>query len=124
MDSELHLRRRTLALMYRRYIEAERDWTLTQREIRLWFPPHTQSFACSIGNLGSPVRRAYERRERAIHQLHVAKLKLEVAKSRFEARRKLMQSIALLPSPSDAFRNRSSHQGVPVVRIRGISVSD
>jgi len=85
MLAELAGRRRLLAVTYRRYLDAERAWTMLIRETRSWFPEESRPSRASIGNPGSRVRRAYERRERAMLQLYAARVKLEEAKRRLAA---------------------------------------
>lgn len=82
MHPDLRTRRHVLTLMYRRYLEVDLEWSMTLREAQTWFPPQAPLPRTSIGETGSRVRRAYERRDRALQQLHVAKLQLEVARQR------------------------------------------
>ncbi|TGD60910.1 hypothetical protein EYC08_19875 [Tabrizicola sp. WMC-M-20] len=86
MHSDLATRRRVLLLTYQRYIEAERAWTFAQQELRCWFPATSRISVPSIGDPGSHIRRLHEQRERSVHQLEVARLKLEVAKQRLAKR--------------------------------------
>ncbi|PUB16183.1 hypothetical protein [Yoonia sediminilitoris] len=86
MHADLVTRRRVLLLTYQRYMAADRAWKLAIRETQSWFPPARQSPASKMGNPGSPMRRLYDRRERAIQQLQTARLKLEVAKERLAKR--------------------------------------
>lgn len=86
MHSELATRRRVLLLTYQRYIAAERAWTDAQQEIRHWFPRTGRPATQSIGDPGSFIRRLYDQRERSVHQLEIARLKLEVAKHRLALR--------------------------------------
>lgn len=85
MHAELATRRRVLLLIYQRYIAAEQAWDVAQRETKAWFPQSHHSPAI-IGDPGSPIRQLYNRRERAILQLEVARLKLQVARQRLENR--------------------------------------
>ena len=86
MNSDLLTRRRALLVTYRRYLAADRAWTLALREMKTWFPAASRPGPSAIGNPGSPIRRLFEQRERALLQLETARLKLEVAKRRFAAR--------------------------------------
>ncbi len=94
MHKDLETRRLVLLMTYRRYLAADRDWTVAQREMRAWFPPQGRPDCAAIGNPGSPVRRIYERRERAILQLETARQMLDEAKRRLAAR-----SLAAAASP-------------------------
>lgn len=87
MHADLALRRRVLIITYRRYIEAERAWTVAMSDMRSWFPPGSRPYRAAIGEPGSRMRRLYERRERAVQHLAAARLKLATAKRRLEARR-------------------------------------
>lgn len=86
MQAELEVRRRLLVVTYRRYLEADRAWNLAVEETRTWFPVTDRPGRSVIGDPGSPVRRAYERRERAVVQIHAARRKLEEAKERLASR--------------------------------------
>ena len=86
MHADLAARRRLLLLAYHRYIEADRSWTVAIEEMKAWFPPEPSSRRSSIGNPGSPIRQLYERREKAISRLEVARIKLEVGKQRLAGR--------------------------------------
>ncbi|EAQ23921.1 hypothetical protein ROS217_15340 [Roseovarius sp. 217] len=69
-------------LTYRRYLEADRAWSMALEELKGWFPLTNRPGPSVIGNPGSPIRRLYERREQALLQMQVARRKLEVAKQR------------------------------------------
>ena len=86
MHKDLEIRRAVLVTTYRRYLEADRAWTVALRETRAWFPAQSRPNRAAIGNPDSPVRRLYERRQRALEQLEIARLKLEVAKRRLAVR--------------------------------------
>lgn len=82
MHTDLEIRRRVLIVMYERYLEADKRWNLALREMRTWFPPEDQPYSSRIGNPGSPIRRIYEQRKRAMRQLKAAQIKLDVARQR------------------------------------------
>ena len=88
MHAELATRRRVLLLTYQRYQEADQAWKIALHEMKIWFPKASQPNSSAIGNPGSPVRRLYEQRERAMLQIEVAKLKLDSAKKRIAERRR------------------------------------
>ncbi|APZ52862.1 hypothetical protein [Salipiger abyssi] len=88
MQSELKTRRRLLRLTYRRYLEADRAWTLALGEMTRWFPASARPYRASMGNPGSRIRQLYENRARAILQLQAARDKLEVAKRRLAERQR------------------------------------
>lgn len=96
MHSDLATRRRVLLLIFLRYIAAERAWTAAQQEMRTWFPTTNRTNSPRIGDPGSSIRRLYEQRERSIHQLEVARLKLEVAKQRLATRHREARATAVL----------------------------
>ena len=66
MHADLETRRRVLLLTYRRYLEADRAWNTALREMRTWFPTTRRPVSAIIGNPGSPIRRLYEQRARAM----------------------------------------------------------
>jgi len=86
MDIELVTRRRALLMTYRRYLEADREWDIALRDLHRWFPETSRTGTFAIGNEGSPVRRLYARRQRALVQLEAMRRKLEVAKQRMAIR--------------------------------------
>lgn len=86
MHADLEVRRRVLAITYRRYLTADRAWSEALREVRAWFPRGSGPNRAPIGDPGSPVRRLYERRERALLQLQAARQQLESAKRRLRGR--------------------------------------
>lgn len=86
MHKDLETRRAVLVMTYGRYLEADRAWTVALSESRAWFPAQSRPNRAAIGNPESPVRRLYERRLRALEQLEIARLKLEVAKRRLADR--------------------------------------
>lgn len=88
MHADLEARRRVLILMYQRYAEADRRWNLALREISAWFPTEKQPSRSRMGDPGSPIRRLYEQRKRAMFQLEAARKKLDVARQRLAEQRK------------------------------------
>lgn len=93
MTPELEPRRRALRIIYRRYLVADRAWTLAQQDAQSWFPVRERPAVSPIGDPGSRIRRLHDRRERAVEQLAVALLKLREAQGHRARRR----SILLLP---------------------------
>ncbi len=87
MHADLETRRRVLTLMYQRYSEADRCWNLALREMSTWFPPEYQRNPARMGDPGSPIRRLYEQRIRAMFQLEAARKKLDVARQRLAEKR-------------------------------------
>jgi hypothetical protein len=87
MHKDLETRRLVLLTTYRRYLEADRAWTVALAEVRAWFPAQARPYRTAIGDPGSPVRQLWERRERALLHLEIARGKLEEARRRLAARR-------------------------------------
>ena len=96
MHADLEVRRRVLLLTYQRYQQADRAWTLALQEMNRWFPAGSRPGAFAIGDPGSPIRRLYERRERALLQMETARLKLEVARERLAARQQATQGMRVM----------------------------
>jgi len=86
MQPELEAPRRLLLVAYRRYVEADRDWTVAARAARAWFPALDAPPRGVIGQPGSRLRRLYDRRERALQRLLAAREKLERARRRVRRR--------------------------------------
>ncbi len=82
MSRKFKTRRRAVWVFYQRYLEADRAFRLAQNEAMSWLRPEDRSSVRPIGNPGSPLRRLYEQRARAMSQLEVAYLKLRVMKQR------------------------------------------
>lgn len=95
MHADLATRRRVLIVMYQRYLEADQSWNLALRDMRTWFPTERQPSMARMGDPGSPTRRLYEQRKRAMFQLAAAHRKLDVAKNRL-AEKLLRPNIAPL----------------------------
>ena len=87
MNSVLEPRKRALLVVYTRYVEADREWRLAQREARKWFPASSRPLTPLIGHAGSRIRQLYDRRNRALVQLAAAQQKLHAARQR--ARKKI-----------------------------------
>ena len=96
MHIDLKIRRRVLLVTYERCLRADRAWSIALREMRAWFPDTNQPYRSTIGSPGSPIRRLYERRERAILQLETARGKFEEAKRRLATRRQKPQAPRVL----------------------------
>lgn len=81
MRQDLEIRRRVLAVAYRRYIEADLSWTRARQAARLWFPEPNRPYRWTIGDPRSPLRQLYERRQKALIRLVAARRKLAEARS-------------------------------------------
>lgn len=86
MQIELVTTRHVLLIAYRRYLEADREWVIALRNLQRWFPEESRKGTFAVGDPGSPVRRLYARRQRALAQLEAMRLKLKTAKQRMAAR--------------------------------------
>lgn len=102
MEMEIHIelvtRRRVLLMTYRRYLEADRAWDISLRNLNAWVPDENLKGTLAIGSPGSPVRRLYVRRQRALVQLEAVRLKLQVAKQRIAAKQSETGLIKILLS--------------------------
>ena len=96
MHTDLATRRRVLQLTYQRFLDADRVWSMALRDVKTWFPSANQPNPFTIGNPGSRIRRLYEKRERAMLQLHAARLKLRVARKRMAERSRKTEKTRLL----------------------------
>lgn len=96
MHADLANRRRVLQVIYLRYQDADRALKMAIEEMKTWFPNDGQPRSSTIGNPGSRIRRLYEQRERAVLQLGVAHLKLNVARQRLAIRRQKAQAKPIL----------------------------
>lgn len=103
MHADLAARRRLLLLAYRRYMEADRCWSVAIEDMKTWFPTEGASRLSRIGHPGSPIRLLYEQREKAISRLETARIKLEVGKRRLAEQRGRTgtRTILLLTAASD-----------------------
>lgn len=86
MRPELTTRRRVLHLTFQRYIEADRVWREALLEMKSWFPLSASPYGGAIGDPGSPVRKVYDARMRALLQFEAAHVKFETAKQRLAKR--------------------------------------
>lgn len=87
MRPELMTRRRALRLAFERYIEADKTWRDALVGLNDWFPRSANRRPGLIGNPGSPIRRLYDARSRALLRLEVTQVKLATAKRRLAERR-------------------------------------
>ncbi len=103
MHADLAARRRLLLLAYKRYMEADRSWSVAIEETRTWFPKEGATRFSGIGNPGSSIRALYEQRAKAISRLEAARIKLEVGKQRLAGRDGLAKTrhILLIAGPSE-----------------------
>lgn len=88
MQPDLCVQRWVLISSYRRYLDADRDWTLAQLEARSWLPTGERSMVATLGDPGSRVRRSYEAREEALQRLLLVRAKLERARQRLAKRQR------------------------------------
>ncbi len=84
MQGDLRMQRWVLVSAYRRYLEADRAWTVAQRDAQSWFPASRRSKVATVGDRGSKVRRSYETREDALARLLLVRAKLERARQRLK----------------------------------------
>lgn len=99
MHTDLSIRRRVLILHYRRYLEADRTWKNAREDLKAWFPVARHPEPVAIGNPGSPIRKLYDRRDRALMQLQAARFKLETAKQRLRQRHREERPPCILLMP-------------------------
>ncbi|WP_135502061.1 hypothetical protein [Roseovarius aestuariivivens] len=98
MNHELTRKRRLLLVTYKRYLEADLGWSRASSAARAWFPDESRPYRGTMGSPRSPLRRIYEKRQRALLQLAAARAKFREAKAQMEARRTM---ILCLPAPRD-----------------------
>lgn len=96
MDTELVTIRRALLIAFQRYLEADRAWDVALRDLQAWFPQTSRTGTFEIGDPGSPVRRSYARRQRALVRLHTIRLKLQIARQRMAVRQAQQQVTQIL----------------------------
>lgn len=87
MHPDLRAPHRLLARAYTAYVRADHDWRRAAEAAATWFPEPMPPQIPALGDPGSRVRRLYDRRERALIQIHAARAKLEAARLRLERRR-------------------------------------
>ena len=93
MHNDLELHRRVLTMTYLRYAEADLSWRLACTAAREWFPKADRRPRWTIGAPKSPVRKIYDRRQRALEQFMVAQRKLSQARARLD--RKVPETLLL-----------------------------
>lgn len=86
MHSHLEAQRRILIVAYRRYLAEDRALQVARSSALSWFPKAPAKATLPIGDPGSRIRRLYERRDRAIARLILARRALEEAQSRLRVR--------------------------------------
>ena len=84
MHNDLDLRRRVLMMTYLRYVEADMSWRRACAAARGWFPEGDRPPRSTIGAPKSPVRKVYDRRQRALAQFMAARRKLSQARARLD----------------------------------------
>lgn len=80
MQTRFEARRRILIAAYRRYLAADRALQSARGAARVWCPETPVRGVALIGDPGSRVRRLYERRERALARLTIARSALDDAR--------------------------------------------
>jgi len=87
MEPALEVHRRILLRSYRRYLAADRSYQAAFASAASWFPGAAGRGVIMIGDAGSSVRQSYERRDRALSRLRLARAALEEARLRVAAQR-------------------------------------
>jgi hypothetical protein len=87
MDEHLEVRRRVLIVAYRRYLVADQALQAARASALSWFPEAPPRSTMPIGDPGSRIRRLYDRRDRALARLSLARQELEEAQRRMRQRR-------------------------------------
>jgi len=85
MHNSLRIRHRALVKTYLRYVAADRAWKEAACEALLWLPDGARRDTLPIGDPGSRVRKAHDRREAALDNFTVARRKLDAARARLNA---------------------------------------
>ena len=88
MQSQFEARRRILIAAYRRYLVADLALQSARGAALVWFPEVPARGIALIGDPGSRIRRLYERRERALARLSIARRALEETPHRAQQRRR------------------------------------
>ncbi len=86
MHPDLKVPRRVVLQRFHTYLQADAEWRRAQEDAAEWFPEAPRRGVLLIGAPRSRLRRLYEQREHAIEAMVVARLKLERAKARAQAR--------------------------------------
>lgn len=82
MHPDIRPRQRLLVRCWVRFVAADSAFRQAEQDAMGWFPRPQQKHIMHIGDPGSPVRRLYERRERAMLRLATARMKLETARQK------------------------------------------
>jgi len=85
MREEVRIHLRMVSRIERRYWHADRDWRRAAEAACAVFPPAQRPAGAPIGDPGSPVRRRWESRERALLTLMAAQARLRAAEARHAA---------------------------------------
>ena len=88
MHRQLEAHRRVMIIAYRRYITADRALETARSTARSWFPEAPTRGTALIGNPGSRIRHLYERRDRALARLELARQALDEAQDRIRKHRR------------------------------------
>ncbi|MCA0921424.1 hypothetical protein [Pseudooceanicola nanhaiensis] len=99
MEQQLAQRFRLLKITMLRYESADREWRSQLASASSWFPAAFPAKALPIGNPGSRLRLAYEKRSRALMQFEAARDKLHVARRRLAGSRPEQTRVTLLIAP-------------------------
>jgi hypothetical protein len=94
--------RRVVLLAYHRFLAADRSLREAQSSALDWVPGTISSKTMLMGDAGSPVRKLYERRNRALTRLTMVRRMLD--EERRDARRRSGRSSVLLIASSSASR--------------------
>jgi hypothetical protein len=86
MHRRFEVQRRILFQAYQRYLACERALDEAQSIALSWFPEAHVRGLEQIGNPGSRIRQLYERRDRAVARLRLARQALEEAQRGVRAR--------------------------------------
>ncbi len=86
MHVDLHTRRKLCIAAYAEYQDADRAWEKALTEASELVPDMVGRGYWRLGNRGSQIRQLYERRDRALQKMIVARLKLGEAKKRLSRR--------------------------------------
>jgi len=86
MHRQLQVQRRILFSAYQRYLTSDRALEIARSKALRWFPEAAARKTELIGNPGSRIRYLYERRNRAIARLNLARQALLEARNRGQDR--------------------------------------
>ncbi|TMV05597.1 hypothetical protein FGK63_16270 [Ruegeria sediminis] len=99
MHPDLRIRRSVIVRARLAYDEADAAFRAEVQRAAELVPEARRRSYWSIGNPGSPIRRLYERRDRALQRLTVALVKFDTARDRLSARRRPERATRILLLP-------------------------